>query len=206
MLRTALLLWLAVFSCQRRAGELVDVTTVAPGIVLDVRYATADNFLGKPVYPVARVVLRRRVAERLARVERRLARRGLGLKVFDGYRPLSAQRAMWAARPDPRWVADPEVGSRHNRGAAVDVTLVDARGDELPMPTAFDDMSPRAAAGADAPEPARTNRRILAEAMTAEGFEILATEWWHFDAPDWRRWDVMDVPLDQVGAKDAGGE
>ncbi len=191
----ALLIGLCVAGCAR-PDDLVDLRALDPTIRLDVRYATADNFLGRPVYPVARVLLRRSVAERLVRVQRRLASRGLGLDVYDGYRPLSVQRAMWAIVPDSRYVADPRKGSRHNRGAAIDLTLVGAHGEQIPMPTAYDDFTERAAADfADVPEPARTNRATLQQAMTAEGFVIMRTEWWHFDAPDWRRYPVMDVPL-----------
>lgn len=181
-----------------REDDLVELERVAPGIVLDVRYATANNFLKEPVYPVARVLLRRGVAERLTRVQGRLRDRGLGLKVFDGYRPLSVQRQMWALVPDERYVADPTKGSRHNRGAAVDVSLVDAAGNDLPMPTDFDDFTARAGADAPAPEPARTNRATLRAAMEAEGFIPMPSEWWHFDAPDWQRYPILDVPLDEL--------
>ena len=178
------------------ATELVDVTTLAPSLVIDLRYATPDNFLGRAVYPPgARALLRRDAAERLARVQAGLRARGLGLKIFDAYRPLAVQRAMWALVPDPRYVADPARGGRHNRAAAVDVTLVDATGRELSMPTAFDDFSPRAAADAPAGREAAAHRAILRTAMEAEGFTVMPTEWWHFDAPGWAGLSVLDVPV-----------
>ena len=175
---------------------LVDVSDVDPRIVLDLRYATANNFIGRPLYPTARCLLRKSVARRLRRVQDRLVRLGLGLKVYDGYRPLSVQRKMWRVLPDPAYVANPAKGSRHNRGAAVDVTLVDTEGRELEMPTEFDDFTPaahRSCAGGTVA--ARRNRDLLTRAMEAEGFQGLETEWWHFDAPGWEQYGVLDVPL-----------
>ena len=124
--------------------RLIDIQTIAPDIILDMRYATSNNFLKAPVYPVARCLLRAPVAEALKRVQADLITQGLGLKLFDCYRPLSVQRAMWKILPDSNYVANPAKGSRHNRGAAVDLTLVDAMGKELEMPTGFDDFSEKA--------------------------------------------------------------
>ncbi|UCG16120.1 MAG: M15 family metallopeptidase [Phycisphaerales bacterium] len=177
---------------------LVDLADVAPRIVLDLRYATADNFLRQKLYPVARCLLRESVADRLRRVQDDLEVKGLGLKVFDGYRPLSVQRRMWGVFPDPKYVADPARGSRHNRGAAVDVTLVDAKGRELPMPSAFDEFSERAHrnyAGGTAEQ--RRNRRVLEDAMERHGFSGLDSEWWHFDAPGWQHYTILDQPLER---------
>ena len=124
--------------------ELVDVERVIPGIVLDIRYATTNNFTGQKLYPVARCCLRREAAENLKAVQEELRGIGLALKVFDGYRPLSVQKKMWAVFPHPGFVADPAKGSRHNRGAAVDLTLIKLDGTEVPMPTPFDDFTPKA--------------------------------------------------------------
>ena len=179
-----------------RSDEFVDVAVVAPTIKLDLRYATADNFTHQVVYPAARCLLRREVAERLARVQTALARQKLGLQLWDCYRPLSVQRRFWALVPDSRYVANPAQGSRHNRGAAVDVTLVDGDGHELGMGTAFDDFSARAhrdAVGLAAD--ASAHRATLTTAMAAEGFVGLPTEWWHFDAPEWRKFPIADVPM-----------
>ncbi|MHC4234599.1 MAG: D-alanyl-D-alanine dipeptidase, partial [Planctomycetota bacterium] len=178
---------------------LVDVSLIDPRILIDLRYATADNFTGQQLYPVARCLLRESVARRLQRVQDRLVRRGLGLKIYDGYRPLSVQRKLWEIVPDPKYVADPAKGSRHNRGAAVDVTLVDFTGRDLEMPTGYDDFSPAAhrdySGGTKA---SRQNRQILTDAMEAEGFRGLADEWWHFDAPGWEGYPLLDVPLTDV--------
>ena len=187
------------------APDLVDITTVDPTIRLDLRYATRDNFTGVAVYPAARCLLRRDAAERLARVQRRLQAGGLGLLVWDCYRPLAVQERFWALVPDERYVARPQrqngrplAGSKHNRGAAVDVTLVDATGRPLEMPTGFDDFSERAHRGAANVKPAaRANAARLESAMTAEGFQPLPTEWWHFDAPGWQAYDLLDVPLER---------
>ncbi|WP_197530159.1 M15 family metallopeptidase [Gloeobacter violaceus] len=179
------------------AEAMVDLGAVAPGVRRDMRYATVDNFLKKAVYPEARCLLRPPVAERLARVQNRLAAEGFGLKVWDCYRPLAVQKQMWALVPDERYVADPAKGSRHNRGAAVDLTLVDSRGKEQEMPTAFDDFS--AGAGRDAQAQwsvtARRNYAVLHKAMIAEDFLPLPSEWWHYDAPGWERYPVVDLPL-----------
>src|SRR5437867_7395192 len=126
---------------------LVDLRALDPSIRVEMPYATPQNFTGVALYPVARCLLRREVAERLVRVERRLRAEGLGLLVWDCYRPFRVQQRLWALVPDARYVAEPVVrdgrpvaGSKHNRGAAVDLTLVDAAGRPLEMPSAFDDF------------------------------------------------------------------
>ena len=182
-----------------RPDDLVDIATVAPDIAVEMRYATPDNFAKVAVYPVAKCLLRRDAAERLARAQASLARRGHGLKVWDCYRPFSIQKRFWALVPDARYVAEPVTdaagkpvtGSKHNRGAAVDVTLVDGE-----MPTAHDDFSPRAHRGNKQwSAAARANAALLDEAMRAEGFEPLPTEWWHYDAPGWKAYPLSDEPI-----------
>ncbi|HEY6563504.1 MAG TPA: D-alanyl-D-alanine dipeptidase [Pirellulaceae bacterium] len=173
--------------------ELVDLSQFDPTLVIDARYATDQNVTGKPLYPRNALFLERSAAERLRRVQSSLRRQGLGLKVLDAYRPLSVQKKLWAVKPDPRYVADPAQGSRHNRGAAVDVTLVDAKGRELPMPTQFDDFSDKAHRDyQDLPPEVIHHRELLEQAMRAEQFEPLPTEWWHFDAPGWEQFPVMN--------------
>jgi D-alanyl-D-alanine dipeptidase len=124
--------------------ELVDLSTFIPGIVLDIRYATPNNFMQKTLYPVAKAYLRRPAAEALRNVQADLAKEGLALKVFDAYRPYRITEMMWEPIKNPDFVADPAKGSRHNRGAAVDVTLIDKGGNELILPSTYDDFSPRA--------------------------------------------------------------
>ncbi|MBC8122176.1 MAG: M15 family metallopeptidase [Gemmatimonadaceae bacterium] len=176
---------------------LIDISRSAPEIQLDMRYATPENFLRRAVYPLAVCLLRPAVAERLVRVQRRVAVQGYTLRLWDCYRPLSVQKQMWAIVHDERYVADPAKGSRHNRGAAVDLTLSDAQGVALEMPTSFDDFSARAGRDAEAgwSETARRNYAVLDRAMRSEGFLPLPSEWWHYDATGWEIYPVLDVPL-----------
>lgn len=186
-----------------RAAGLVDIETTSPTIRLDIRYATPDNFTGQAVYPLAKCYLRRDVAERLDRVQKDLAGQGLGLKAFDCYRPFSIQERFWEIVPQEGYVARPvrkdgrpASGSKHNRGAAVDVTLVDASGRELPMPTGFDDFSEKAHRNYRGGDPAAlANSRLLEEAMVRQGFAPLPTEWWHFDGPGWEGYELLDIPF-----------
>ncbi|HEY0159668.1 MAG TPA: M15 family metallopeptidase [Thermoanaerobaculia bacterium] len=178
--------------------RLVDLGSL--GIPLDIRYATENNFMKKALYPVARAWLRAPAARALVEVQRELALRGLGIKVFDGYRPYRVTEAMWEPIRNTDYVADPAKGSRHNRGAAVDLTLIDlTTGAELPMPTPYDDFTSRAAhAFTDLPADALANRAILREVMTKHGFEPLPSEWWHYDFAGWERFELMDVPLEAL--------
>jgi D-alanyl-D-alanine dipeptidase len=181
-------------------SELVDIRQVNPHIRLDIRYATPNNFTHTPVYDEARCFLRADVAQRLSAVERDLEREGLGLKVYDCYRPLSVQKKFWALVPDERYVANPAKGSRHNRGAAVDLTLVTADGKEVAMPTPYDDFTGKAHRDAtDLPADAIRNRGILERAMSRHGFIPLSTEWWHFDAGNWESYPVLDIPFSRAG-------
>jgi D-alanyl-D-alanine dipeptidase len=180
--------------------ELVDLEEEISDIRLDVRYATEDNFMGEQLYPVAKAVLRKPAAESLSEAQEDLKERGLELEVFDGYRPYEVTEKMWEPYQDPDFVADPAEGSRHNRGCAVDVTLVDsANGEELVMPTGYDDFTEKAAHDyGDLPEEAIRNRDLLREVMEGHGFAALETEWWHYDCQDWERFEVMDLPLESV--------
>ncbi len=191
-----MLLFLAATSGLSAQG-LVDIRAKAAGVVIELRYATADNFFKTAFYPRhARAMLRPATAAKLAEVQAELRAQGLGLKIWDAYRPISVQRAMWKTLADARYVADPAKGSRHNRGAAVDVTLVDADGRELPMPTAHDDFSAKAGAWFKLVPPEQSkNREKLQQVMTRHGFAIFESEWWHFDDADWRRYEVMNEPL-----------
>jgi D-alanyl-D-alanine dipeptidase len=180
---------------------MVDLSTL--GIALDLRYATTNNFMHEKLYPVAKAYLRAPAAQALADVERDLAGEGLGVKVFDAYRPYSVTVKMWEPIKNPDYVADPKKGSRHNRGAAVDLTLIDRKtGKELAMPTGFDDFTPRARNDFnDLPAEAIANRAKLREAMVRHGFDPLPSEWWHFDFRGWERFELMDVPLEALEAE-----
>jgi zinc D-Ala-D-Ala dipeptidase len=186
-----------------RPPALIDATQVVPGLILDLRYATRHNFLGRRMYSEARCLLRPDVANRLAQVQSNLRKEGLGLKVFDCYRPLSIQRAMWKIKPVKGYVADPATGSNHNRGGAVDVALVDREGRPLKMPTDFDSFEHAAHQGAVVDPEAAHNRDRLKAAMEAAGFRPIKMEWWHFDAPNAGHYPVLDLPLDGVDAQSA---
>ncbi|HEX7151151.1 MAG TPA: M15 family metallopeptidase [Thermoanaerobaculia bacterium] len=179
--------------------RLVDLSTI-PGVRLDIRYATDNNFMKTTLYPVAKAYLRAPAARALAAVQQELAADGLGLKVFDGYRPYSITERMWEPIKNPDYVADPSKGSRHNRGAAVDLTLIDLRtGEELAMPTPYDDFTPRARHDFnDLSADVLVNRARLRDVMVKHGFEPLPSEWWHYDFGGWQRFDLMNVPLTEI--------
>jgi zinc D-Ala-D-Ala dipeptidase len=178
------------------AAVLVNVAQLLPNAVLDIRYATQDNFLGQAVYERPECWLRPKVAERLAKVQADAEKKGLRLMIFDCYRPLSVQKKLWELKPDENFVAPPSRGSRHNRGAAVDVGLADKTGKALRMPTGFDDFTERAHRSYKGADPeALENRRLLESLMEKRGFVGLDTEWWHFDAKDWRDYPLLDVPF-----------
>jgi D-alanyl-D-alanine dipeptidase len=185
-----------------KAGDLVELVSLDPGIRLDIRYATSRNFLGTPLYSQARAFLQRPAAEALVRVQRALASDGYGMLVHDAYRPWYVTRLFWDATPADKhaYVADPATGSRHNRGCAVDLTLYDLRsGRAVEMPSLYDEMSERAwptYAGGDVDALAR--RDLLRRRMEAEGFSVYETEWWHFDYRDWRSYAIQNVPFEAI--------
>ncbi len=191
---------LAVLAAGPDAGtgaSLADAATRVPGLVVRLPYATEDNFLGRAVYPEnARCLLLPGVAERLARAARALEPRGFRLMAWDCYRPIHVQWAMWKLVPRKGYVADPHTGSNHNRGAAVDVTLVTLDGTPVEMPTAFDTFGPTAHHGSSAgTAEARAHRETLRQAMVDAGFRPNRMEWWHYDAPERRGAPLLDVPL-----------
>lgn len=195
LLSGLLVLWALPGVAQDADDPLVDLSLVAPTVVYELRYATTRNFLGEVLYDSGTCWIRKSVARRIARVQAALERQGYGLKVWDAYRPPSVQQKMWRIKPDTRYVADPKVGSVHNRGAALDVTLVDSAGRELDMGTDHDEFSERAAPDAEGlSSEVIKNRRTLAQAMAAEGFIQLDTEWWHFDAPGGQSFPIIAAP------------
>jgi D-alanyl-D-alanine dipeptidase len=182
-----------------KTADIVDLKEVSPRIIVDLKYATEDNFTKKRLYDSNTCFLRKSTAVKLDAVQKELERMNLGLKVWDCYRPLAVQRSLWAILPDERYVADPKTGSRHNRASAVDATLVDSQGKELQMPTGFDDFSLRADHHYhDLPDQAIRNRELLKNLMEKAGFIPLSEEWWHYDDENWMQFDVMDVPFDDL--------
>jgi D-alanyl-D-alanine dipeptidase len=186
----------------KRAPDLVEIATLDPTIHLDIRYATANNFVGRPVYKEARAFLQRPAAEALVRAHRALAAQGYGIVVFDGYRPWSVTKLFWDVTPEDKkeFVADPSQGSRHNRGCAVDLSLYErASGREVEMPSGYDEMTERAYPDyPGGPADARARRQLLRAAMEAEGFTVYASEWWHYDYKDWAQYPILDVPFSRV--------
>jgi D-alanyl-D-alanine dipeptidase len=177
-----------------RASELVELVVLDPSLKLDVRYAGSDNFLRAPIYPEARVFLQRPAAEAVVRVNRALQAQGYGLLLFDGYRPWYVTKLFWEATPQEKrdFVADPAVGSRHNRGCAIDLSLYDLKtGLEVRMPSAYDEFSERAHPSYTGGTPEqRAARDLLRKTMEAEGFTVNDTEWWHFDHRDWQSYRI----------------
>lgn len=182
--------------------RLLDLGAFLPAVVIDVRYATTNNFMKQVLYPVGKAWLRRPAAVALREVQNELKAWGLGLKIFDGYRPYRITEKMWEPIRNPDFVADPARGSRHNRGAAVDLTLVElATGRELEMPTPYDDFTPRARHDFnDLPPEAIANRARLRDVMSRHGFDPLPSEWWHYDFKGWQQFDLMNVPLEELGS------
>lgn len=185
-----------------RAPDLVELVALDPSIRLDIRYATANNFMATAMYSQGRAFLQRPAAEALVRAHRALAREGYGLLIHDAYRPWYVTWMFYEATPDSQriFVANPATGSRHNRGAAVDLTLYDlASGHAVRMPSGYDEFTDRAYAaypGGTVTERAR--RELLRRTMEAEGFAVNPTEWWHFDYDGWREYPVLNTPFERI--------
>jgi D-alanyl-D-alanine dipeptidase len=181
---------------------LVDVAARLPDAVVDLRYATAENFMGKAVYPpTARCLLVEPSARRLEVAATTLRAQGYRLRLYDCYRPRSVQWELWRVFPKPGYVADPRKGSNHNRGGAVDLSLVTLDGGAVAMPSPYDFFGPAAHHGFDGgTAEARANRERLAAAMTGAGFTINPMEWWHYDLPDARRYPLRDEPFSGTSA------
>jgi D-alanyl-D-alanine dipeptidase len=184
----------SVFS---QISRLVNIQELDSTILVDVRYATENNFTGQKLYETNKVYLIKEAAESLVKVNQYLKKKyNLRLKIFDGYRPLSVQKKMWAIMPDERYVANPAKGSRHNRGCAVDLTLVDSLGNELDMGTPYDDFTEKSHIDyKNLPERVLQNRKILQEAMTKFNFLPMRTEWWHFDYKGWEKYPILDIKI-----------
>jgi len=181
----------------KREAHLVELITLDPTIKLDIRYATLNNFTGRKVYQDARALLQKPAAKAVVRVHRKLKKQGLGLVIYDGYRPWSITKLFWeTVAPEQRiFVADPATGSKHNRGCAVDLSIFDLRtGRELPMPSDYDEFTERASPTyAGGTDQERRNRDLLRELMEIEGFAVNPNEWWHFDHKDWEKYAIYDI-------------
>lgn len=182
---------------NKREARLVELTTLDNTIKLDIRYATGDNFVGRPVYPEARAFLQRPAAKAVVAVHRKLKKKGLGLVIFDGYRPWTITKLFWDVVPEDKrkFVADPAKGSKHNRGCAVDLSIYDLKtGALVEMPSGYDEFTERASpnytGGTDAQ---RANRDLLRKLMEDEGFSVNPNEWWHFDYKNWQDYAIYDI-------------
>lgn len=188
-------LFLAFAIFRLGEAQLIDVHAVIPQIQVELKYATPDNFTGQIIYPFHNCLLLEETIAQLCKVQAVLEPMGLGLKIWDGFRPISAQWKFWELVPDPTYVYDPRKGGRHPRGTAVDLTLISKEGTELPMPSAFDDFSEKAHKdykGATAEETA--NRELLRSVMEEHGFVGDKHEWWHFDLIGWEDYPVLQHP------------
>lgn len=168
-------------STKDEEAEFKEITN-KEGIVLDIKYATKDNFTKKVIYPCGRCYLRPQAARKIVAAHHWLMKNhNLGLKMFDCYRPRPAQQRLWDVVPDPDYVTPPSKGSMHNRGLAVDLTLVDKNGKELDMGTPYDFFGKEAHTdNTNLPAKVLQNRSILKQAMQQQGFNGIRTEWWHF--------------------------
>jgi D-alanyl-D-alanine dipeptidase len=187
---------------NKREAHLVELVKLDNTIKLDIRYATKDNFVGKAVYPEARAFLQKPAAAALLKVHQKLKKKNLGLVIFDGYRPWTITKLFWeTVAPEQRkFVANPEKGSKHNRGCAVDLSIYDLKtGEYLEMPSAYDEFTERASPDyKGGTETERKNRDMLRKAMETEDFIVNPNEWWHFDYKDWEKYAIYDIAFSEI--------
>jgi len=181
-------------------AKFVRLKDLIPGVVLDLRYATANNFTHTVLYHNPIACMRQAPAEALKQVQGELNKKGLGLKIYDAYRPFSVTCLLWQKTTDRRYTANPRRGSHHNRGIAADLTIIDLRtGKELDMGTGYDNFTDTAHHNfAYLPEPVLANRRLLKNIMWKHGFNFVPTEWWHYHWRD-KHYDVADVAFAELG-------
>jgi len=179
--------------------RLLEISRESHGVVLDIAYAGPHNFTGKPVYARPGCYLHADAAARLAQAAHLAQALGLRLKIFDAFRPSEAQWVLWSFRPDPQFLADPRLGSPHSRGVAVDLTLLDAGGEELDMGTGFDAFTPLSHHASRAiPPAAQRNRFLLLGLMTAAGWDFYGNEWWHYQLFEAKQYPLLgDAALDR---------
>lgn len=181
--------------------EMTDLQSAIPGIVFDIRYASANNFFHKKVYPsINTTYCRKKAAAALAEIQLELNKKGLGLKIFDAYRPYSVTQKIWQQVKDERYAANPAKGSNHNRGVAIDLTIINMNtGEALDMGTDFDSFSDSAHHNfTSLPEAIIQNRLLLKSVMTQYGFEVFETEWWHYTLPNARQYELLDLSFEQL--------
>lgn len=181
----------------KREARLIELNSLDNSIKLDILYATENNFMGQRVYPEARAFLQKPAAKAIVRVHKKLKKQGLGLVIYDGYRPWTITKLFWdtVTAEQRKFVADPAKGSKHNRGCAVDLGIFDLNtGLALPMPSNYDEFTDRASpAYTGGTDEERRNRDLLRSLMEEEGFIVNSDEWWHFDYEDWEKYAIYDI-------------
>jgi D-alanyl-D-alanine dipeptidase len=189
---------------NKREAHLVELTTLDNTIKLDIRYATADNFVGRPVYPEARAFLQKPAAKAVVDVHKKLKKKGLGIVIFDGYRPWTITKLFWDVVPEDKrkFVADPAKGSKHNRGCAVDLSIFDLKtGALIDMPSGYDEFTERASPNyTGGTDQQRANRDMLRKLMEDEGFTVNPNEWWHFDFKNWQDYAIYDISFAEAAS------
>jgi len=180
--------------------ELIDLEKFIPGLVLDIRYATTNNFTGEKIYNLSKAYARKPVAEALKKIQAELKKQGLGIKIFDAYRPYKATVKFYEVYHDTTYVASPYRGSRHNRGCALDLTAIKlSTGEELQMPTEFDSFKKEAWPTSPVSDPViKKNRALLINVMEKYGFKVNSSEWWHFDFIGWKQYEVLDIDFEEL--------
>lgn len=186
---------------QDPSKAMTDLKKLHPKLLLDLRYAGSNNFMHQSLYPaITTTYLRKAAADSLAAVQKELSKTGLGLKIFDAYRPYSVTEKLWEPVKDDRYAADPKKGSGHNRGTAVDLTLIYLKNKkELSMGTGFDNFSDTAHHSfINLPETVLLNRLLLKTAMEKHGFKALDTEWWHYYLSDSTKFELLDIDFNKL--------
>jgi D-alanyl-D-alanine dipeptidase len=179
---------------------LLNIKQLIPNITLEIKYATKDNFIGEAVYKLPLAFARKPVVEALAKIQKELEKQGLGIKIWDAYRPYTITDLFYERTHDTMYVSVPWKGSRHNRGCAIDLTLIDLKtGKELEMPTPFDNFTNKAHPDfMQLTKNILANRSFLISIMEKYGFTVYNSEWWHFDFRGWEKFDLMDIPFESL--------
>jgi D-alanyl-D-alanine dipeptidase len=187
---------------NKREAHLIELITLDKSIKLDIRYATDNNFVGRAVYPEGRAFLQKPAAEAVVRVHKKLKEKGLGIVIFDGYRPWTITKLFWDVVPEDKrkFVADPAKGSKHNRGCAIDLSIFDLKtGQPIDMPSGYDEFTERASPNyKGGTEQQTANRELLRKLMEAEGFTVNPNEWWHFDYANWQDYAIYDISFEEA--------
>jgi len=185
---------------RKLISNLVDIETLTKEFIIEMKYATEDNFMGRKLYPSTLCVLQRETAIKLIKANNELIKNGYRIKIWDAYRPLSVQRIMWDIMPNDDFVANPNLrGSVHNSGFAVDVTLTDLSGKEVEMPTGFDDFTGKASRNVPGgTNTAERNLAVLTETLVKHGFKTINSEWWHYEDQELTERIPLDITFDEI--------